>query len=58
MEASTDFGGYGEAGADFFVGPGAIMAELQLGFTPINSFVMRDTNAGALNLAIGYRFFL
>jgi len=58
LEQSTDFGAYGEAGADFFVGPGAIMAELQLGFTPINSFVMRDTNAGALNLAIGYRFFL
>lgn len=58
LEQSTDFGGYGEVGADFFVGPGAIMAELQLGFTPIDSFVMRDTNAGALNLAIGYRFFL
>jgi hypothetical protein len=42
-------------GAELFVGPGALLAELSFGWASVNSFVLRNTNLGALNLAVGYR---
>ena len=46
---------YAAAGLDVFVGPGALLAEFQLGYAPRDAFVLRDTNLGALQLLLGYR---
>lgn len=56
-ETSTDLGGYGALGGDFFVGPGSIVAEVQFGYGSVDHYILRDTNNGTLNLALGYRFF-
>ena len=56
-EQGTDFGAYGAIGADFFVGPGAFLTELQIGWAPVDRYVLQDTSTGTLNLALGYRFF-
>lgn len=57
-ETATDFGGYGALGADFFVGPGAVLVELQFGYVPVDGTILENTNSGALNVGLGYRFFL
>jgi hypothetical protein len=57
-EEGTDFGFYASAGADFFVGPGSILFELQTGYAPVNRFVLQETSTGMLNVAVGYRLFL
>lgn len=57
-ETSTRPGFYAALGADFFVGPGAIVFEAQFGYASVDQLVLRDTNVGALNLAVGYRLFL
>ena len=45
-------------GVELFVGPGALLGELSFGWASIDSFVLRNTNLGALNLAVGYRLML
>jgi hypothetical protein len=45
-------------GVEIFAGPGALLAELSFGWASVNSFVLRDTNLGALNLTLGYRLVL
>jgi hypothetical protein len=57
-ETSTRPGFYAALGADFFVGPGAIVFEAQFGYASVDQLVLTDTNVGALNLALGYRLFL
>jgi len=57
-EQQTDFGLVLLGGVDFFVGPGALLAELSFGWAQLDGFVMRDTNLGALSLAVGYRVIL
>lgn len=57
-EKSTSVGVYGAIGGDLFVGPGSILLEIQAATSRINEYVLQDTNNGALNIAIGYRFFL
>jgi hypothetical protein len=57
-EQDTDFGGYAALGADFFVGPGSILVEVQFGYASVDNFILRDTNTGALNALVGYRMFL
>lgn len=57
-ETATDFGGFLALGADFFVGPGSILVEVQADYGPVDGFVLRETNAGALSTLLGYRFFL
>jgi len=57
-ETSTDVGAYFAVGADFFLGPGAVLAELQIAQASLDGYVMRDTNASSLNLAVGYRLML
>lgn len=57
-ETATQWGGYGAAGVDFFVGPGAILVELQVGYSALDGYVMRNTNTGALNAMVGYRLML
>lgn len=57
-ETQVDFGLAAMAGGEFFLGPGAILAELSFGWAQLDGFVMRDTNLGALNLTVGYRLVL
>lgn len=57
-EEGTNWGFYGSLGADFFVGPGSILFEVQTGYAPVDRFVLQDTSTGMLNVAIGYRIFL
>lgn len=57
-ETQTDFGLLLVGGVDVFLGPGALLAELSFGWAALDGFVMRDTNLGALHLAVGYRLML
>lgn len=57
-ETATDYGGYGALGGDLFLGPGSLLLEIQFGYAPVDGYVLRDTNAGSLNFALGYRIFL
>ena len=58
QEKGSSIGFYGALGGDLFVGPGSILLEAQFGWSKIDQYVLQDTNNGALNFAIGYRFFL
>lgn len=57
-ETAFDLGAYGAVGSDFYVGPGAILVELQTAATWPDRFVLRATSTTAVQLALGYRFFL
>jgi hypothetical protein len=57
-ETATEPGFYGALGGDVFLGPGAAFLEMQFVYAALDGFVMRNTNVGALNLAVGYRLFL
>ncbi len=57
-ETATSVGFYGALGCDIFLGPGAVLAELQIAYAGLDGYVMRNTNVGALNLAVGYRLML
>jgi hypothetical protein len=57
-ETDSQAGAYGALGADLFLGPGALNLELQIGWSALDAFIMRDTNTGSLNVMVGYRFFL
>ncbi|WP_168210531.1 porin family protein [Persicimonas caeni] len=57
-EQDTDFGGYAALGADFFLGPGSLLVEVQFGYASVDNFILRDTDTGSLNAVIGYRMFL
>lgn len=55
-ETASAFGLHAAGGVDFRLGPGAVLAEAQLGYAGLDGYVMRDTNFGALVLLVGYRF--
>ena len=57
-ETQMDYGLVLLGGIDIFLGPGALLAELSFGWAQLDGFVMRDTNLGALSLALGYRVML
>ncbi|MGD8863180.1 MAG: hypothetical protein PVI30_24410 [Myxococcales bacterium] len=57
-ETQTDFGLVVMGGVDIFLGPGALLAELSFGWAAVDGFVLRDTDVGSLNLAVGYRVIL
>jgi hypothetical protein len=58
QETSSAWGAYFAGGIEFYLGPGAALVELQLGYAGVNRYVLRDTNVGVLNLMIGYRLLL
>lgn len=58
VESAFDLGLYVAAGSDFYVGPGAILVELQTAMSWPDRFVLRSTSTTAVQLALGYRFFL
>ncbi len=55
-ETNSTFGLHVAAGIDVRLGPGALLAEVQLGYAALDDYVLRDTNFGALVLLVGYRF--
>jgi len=57
-ETQNDFGLVLLAGVDIFLGPGALLAELSWGYAALDGYIMRDTDVGQLNLAVGYRLML
>jgi len=57
-ETQTRFGLLLLGGAELYLGPGALLGELSFGWASVNSFVLRNTNFGAWNLAVGYRLML
>lgn len=59
-ETATNDGGFGGAlGGEPYFGPaGAVLLEFQMGYASLDGYIMRDTNVGSLNIAVGYRFFL
>jgi len=45
-------------GVELYLGPGALLGELSFGWASVNGFILRNTNLGALSLAVGYRLML
>ena len=52
----TKFGGELFAGADYRLGPGYAVGEARLILTDLNDLITGDSNAGNINLSVGYRF--
>ncbi|MEZ4430950.1 MAG: hypothetical protein R3F65_00955 [bacterium] len=57
-EQDTEWGGYAALGLDWFIGPGAVLVEVQGVYGALDGFVLRDTHLGGLNGAVGYRLLL
>lgn len=57
-EQDTEWGGYGAVGVDGYVGPGAVLLEVQWVYGTLDGFVLRDTHLGGVNVAVGYRVML
>lgn len=57
-ELDTEWGGYGALGVDWFMGPGALLFEVQGVYGSLDGFVLRDTHLGGINTAVGYRLML
>lgn len=58
VESAFDVGANLTLGADFYVGPGAVLVELQTTVGFADRFVLRDASVLGLQGAVGYRFFL
>jgi hypothetical protein len=57
-ETATKFGFFGALGGEVHFGPGAVLLEVQTGYASVDGFVLRNTNVGSLNAALGYRLFI
>ena len=57
-ETATDYGFFGALGAEYYLGPGGLLFEVQTSYASVDHFILRETNSGALNVALGYRLFL
>jgi hypothetical protein len=57
-ETMTQIGVFGALGAELHFGPGAALLELSIATAGIDHYVLRDTSAGSLSVAVGYRIFL
>ncbi|HEX2733872.1 MAG TPA: outer membrane beta-barrel protein [Polyangiaceae bacterium] len=57
-ETGSTFGFYGALGAEYYLGPGGILLEIQTGQASTDQFILRNTNVSTLNVAVGYRLFL
>ena len=53
---STKFGGEVFAGADYRLGPGYALGEARFVLTDLDDLITGNSNAGSVNLSIGYRF--
>lgn len=57
-ETDTQAGFFGALGLEAYLGPGAALLELQLGYAKVDAYVLRGASATALNIALGYRIFI
>ncbi len=57
-EQSTQYGVGVPLGVEFGLGPGALIGEVLLQYGGINRIATGDTNTGAVNIFLGYRFLL
>jgi hypothetical protein len=57
-ETQSTFGLVVLGGLEAFVGPGALLGELSFGWSAVDGYILRETNVGALSLAVGYRVML
>jgi hypothetical protein len=51
----TRFGAEIAVGADYRLGPGYLLGELRLPFTDLDDLITGNSNAGNVNLSVGYR---
>lgn len=58
VESAFDVGAALALGADFYVGPGAVLLELQTVVGYADRYVLRDASVLGFQGAVGYRFFL
>ena len=49
---------FGAAGLELFVGPGALLGELQLSYARHDAYVLRDAGVGGLRFMLGYRLII
>jgi hypothetical protein len=56
VQTNSAFGLFAALGVELGLGPGALLAEFQFGYGDVDTYVLRDTNVGALSLMVGYRF--
>lgn len=56
-EGSTELGMVVGGGVDWVLGPGALVGQLDVGFSDLDEQLTGNTNTGALELSVGYRFF-
>lgn len=57
-ESATNFGLVVLGGLEIFAGPGAVLGELSFGWAALDGYILRETDVGALSLAVGYRVML
>jgi hypothetical protein len=57
-ETATHFGLFASGGAEWSLGPGAISAQVQLGYGGETGGTIRNANLGSLAVLAGYRHFL
>lgn len=57
-EQSTQYGVGVPLGVEYALGPGALLGEVLLQYGGINRIATGDTNTGAVNIFLGYRFLL
>lgn len=55
-EGSTEVGLIAAGGADYLLGPGRLSGELGMGFSDLNQKLTGNSNTGALEVSLGYRF--
>lgn len=56
-EGATEVGMVIGGGVDWALGPGSLIAQLDLGFSDMNEKLTGDSNTGAFEVTAGYRFF-
>ncbi len=57
-EQSTEPGFFGAVGGEYRLGPGAILLDLDLGWSALPHEITGDVSTGNLTATLGYRFFL
>ncbi len=56
-ETDTELGFFSAVGGEAFLGPGALLIELQLVYAKRDAAAFREIDPGALDLSLGYRLF-
>lgn len=58
QETATAIGLFAALGAEVHFGPGALLLEVSTSWAKVDNYILRNTSAGALGVALGYRVFL